>query len=166
MKYSNFHITVNFNVDNAGLIDSMRRSVEAMVEAPYLWKWLRHFDGTQQLDFNDGDAHLVESVRLRAGFEHEGKHNKGLHVHIVVEVAHTTMVQVSKHGVCEIMREFVGLNPNCHCRFIRGTGEDKDFILHYLLKEIPSYTPQSQLNSRLKYALMPGKDQVDAEVTL
>lgn len=162
-KYSNFHVTVNFNKDDASLIYSMREAVDALVEEPYVWWWLKNYTQGAQRDF-DPDTELdIECIRLRAAFEHEGKHNKGLHVHILIEVAHDTMVQVSKHGLCEVFRQFVGHNPNCHVRFLRGSGEDKDFILHYITKEVPSYNPQSQLNSRLKYAFSGKNEEVEAE---
>lgn len=143
----------------------MRRAVDEMVQAPYLWWWLKRYNGAEQVDFTYGDAELVETVRLRASFEHQGKVNHGLHVHILIEIGHRTMVQISKKGICDIFRHFVGLNPNVNCRFVKGSGEDKDFILRYITKEIPSYKPESQLNSRLKYA-MKGPDLQDAENTL
>ena len=162
-KYSNFHVTVNFNKDDASLIYPMRDAIERMVEDPWLWRWLKHYRDGAQHDFMPDTELFVESVRLRAAFEREGKHNKGLHVHILIEIAHDTMVQISKFGLCQLMRDFVGHNPNCDIRFVKGSGEDKDFILHYLTKEIPRYTPKSQLNSRLKYAFQGDRDEVEAE---
>jgi hypothetical protein len=164
LKWSNFHVTVNFNKKDPGLIVPMRAAVEAMVEAPYLWQWLKHYDGSSQLEFTRHTAPLVETVRLRAAFEEDGKTNHGLHVHIVIEIGHRTMVQISKYGLCEMFRQLVGENPNVHCRFVRGDGEDKDFILRYITKEVPTYKPTSQLNSRLKYALSnPANEQLEVE---
>lgn len=152
LKYSNFHITVNFNKREHALVPSMRIATEAMVEGDYLWTWLKRYDGHQQVDFVGGDKLLVERVRLRAAFEERGEHNKGVHVHILVEVAHRTMVQVSKQGVELVFREFVGHTPNVHCRFIRGSGDDKDFILHYITKEVPRH-PAKGANQRLMRAM-------------
>ena len=167
IKWSNFHVTINFNKDDESLLPKMRAAVDAMSESPHLWTWLKQYDGSGQVDFTRNTAHLVESVRLRATFEHQGNVNHGLHVHIVIEVAHRTMVQISKYGICELFRQIVGENPNCHCRFIRGDGEDKDFILRYITKEIPTYRPKSQLNSRLKYAFQEGKNEtLDRESSL
>lgn len=157
MKYSNFHITVNFNVDSEAHVGRMRTAVEEMVESPYLWQWLKQYDGSGQIDFDEASKQLVDSVRLRVAFEHGGKFNHGLHMHIVCEVAHTTMVQVSKRGLCEVMEELVGMPANVHCRFLRGSGEDKDFILHYITKEVPRYHPQDQNNSRLRSAFRRGE---------
>ena len=37
------------------------------------------------------------------------------------------------------------------------------FSLHYITKEVPSYKPQSQLNSRLRYAFQGDREEVEAE---
>lgn len=180
MKYSNFHITVNFNVDREEHIAQMRTAVEEMVEAPFLWQWLKQYNGHAQVDFNDDTYHLVDRVRLRAAFEHGGQQNRGLHVHILVEVAHTTMVQVRKDGIEGIFRHFVpGMNPNVHSRFVRGQGEDKDFILHYISKEVrrcdtpihfltppqigPRRRPQNPLNARLQRAFSGRHEELEEE---
>ncbi len=144
----------------------MRLAIDSMLSPRYLWTWLKQYDGSSQVDFNRQTKPLVERVRFRAAFEHEGKHNKGLHVHIVIEIAHTTMVQISKYGICEMFREIVKMNPNCHCRFLKGSGEDKDFILQYITKEVPTYKPQSQLNSRLKYAFNGSRYEMEGESNL
>ncbi len=137
MKYSNFHITVNYNVDSEAHIGAMRTAVEEMVEAPYLWWWLRQYNGHSQQAFAVDNQNLVDRVRLRAAFEHGGKQNHGLHVHILVEIAHTTMVQIGKQGVIAVFEQFVpNMTPNVHSRFVKGEGEDKDFILHYITKEV------------------------------
>jgi len=165
MKYSNFHITVNFNVDDEAHIHAMRAAVEEMAAVPSLWRWLKQYTPNQtQVDFTQETQDDVHRVRLRAAFEHEGKHNKGLHVHILVEVTHTTMVQVSKDGVAGIFRDQVHMTPNVHCRFVAGNGEDKDFILHYITKEVPSYRPKDQNNDRLRYAFGGGNEEVEAEL--
>jgi hypothetical protein len=163
VKWSNFHITVNYNIDGEEHIEAMRRAVEAMPEHPYLWQWLKQYDGSSQIDFAGASKLEVDSVRLRAAFEHGGKQNHGLHVHIVVEIGHTTMVQISKHGVIDVFRAFLDENCNVHCRFIKGSGEDKDFILRYITKEVPRYHPRDQNNSRLRSAFLRGEVIADAE---
>ena len=159
-KWSNFHVTVNFNKDDESHMPQFRHAIDQMVESPYLWWWLKRWDGASEVNFTTEDASDVESVRIRAAFEHEGEKNKGLHAHLVIEVAHCTMVRISKYGICEIMRHFVRMNPNCFIRFLEGSGEDKDFILQYITKEVPTYRPQSQLNSRLKSAFAEGRHEV------
>jgi hypothetical protein len=158
-KWSNFHVTCNFNKDDETHMPEFREAVDQMVESPYLWWWLKLFDNGAQENFDEDNAQLIEFVRVRASFEHDGKVNHGLHVHLLVEVGHSTMVQISKYGMCELFRHFVKLNPNCHIRFMEGYGEDKDFILRYLEKEVPTYKPQSQFNSRLKYAFAEGRNE-------
>ena len=163
VKFSNFHVTINFNKDDESLIHTIREAVESLVDEDHLFDWLKLYEDGQQKTFDDDNMSDVKYVRLRAAFEHEGKHNKGLHVHILIEVEHDTMVQISKYGLCQVFRDIVGLDPNCHVRFVKGEGEDKDFILHYITKEVPEYRPQSQLNSRLKYAFGGGREELEAE---
>jgi predicted SnoaL-like aldol condensation-catalyzing enzyme len=162
-KWSNFHLTINLNKDDEAHIHAMRTAVEEMAEIPTLWRWLKQFNGEEQVDFTSQTASLVRHVRLRAAFEHGGKTNKGLHVHILVEVTHTTMVQVSKDGVAAIFRQACKMQPNVHCRFLRGTGEDKDVTLRYITKEVPSYRPVDQNNSRLRSVFGKSDDIVEAE---
>jgi hypothetical protein len=163
LKWSNFHITVNFNIDDEEHIRAMREAVEEMAEPPTLWTWLRQFNGEEQVAFTGATTHLVERVRLRAAFEHGGKQNKGLHVHILVEVAHRTMVQVNKQGVEALFARIVKRTPNVHCRFLRGNSEDKDYILHYITKEVPAVRPKDQNNSRLRSAFGKEEDPAESE---
>lgn len=165
-KWSNFHATINFNKDDASLIYKMREAVDALVTPEYLWTWLKYYNGGQQQEFDGDNMGDVKNVRLRAAFEHEGKRNKGLHVHILIEVTHTTSVQIEKRGFCEVFRQIVGMNPNCNVRFVRGVGEDKDFILHYITKEVPEYKPESMLNARLKSAFSGKNEEQEAEINL
>jgi hypothetical protein len=166
VKWSNFHITVNFNTRAPGIVGRIRNAVERMVDRDLVWTWLKQYKGGGQRDFEGAERMLVERVRIRAAIEGGGQQNNGIHAHIVVEVAHRTMVQVNKDGVCNLMRDLVGSNPNVHCRFIKGDGEDKDFILRYLMKEVPAYRPKDQFNQRLWYAFGRGTEitQIDRAV--
>ena len=154
MKWSNFHITVNFNIDDDRLVPGMRRAIEAMAEYPYVWWWLKYFnrDRREQEDFEGDKRFDISMIRRRVAFEHAGKRNKGLHAHILIEIEHDSMVQISKQGITELFSHFVKGNPHIHIRFMPGDGEDKDFILKYITKEIPSYSAQNPWNNRLKYA--------------
>jgi len=166
LKWSNFHVTVNFNKSDTGHMDTMKQAVEEMVDEPYLWWWLKHYDGNGQVNFNDETKTAVETVRMRAAFENEGKQNHGLHLHILIEIGHTTMVQVSKDGIVRVMRAFVKLEPNVHCRFVKGSGEDKDFILMYLSKEIPRTGAQDPSNRRLRAAFFQDDQPAEAEALI
>lgn len=152
MKWSNFHVTVNFNKQGDALLTDMRNAVDALPTAPYLWMWLQHFTGSRQEDFTSEDSNDIDRVRIRAAFENKGAKNKGLHVHMLIEIAHTTMVQVSKTGIARAMRELVNANPNVHCRFVPGTGEDKNYLLHYITKEVPTGKPAKWQNAQLQNA--------------
>lgn len=158
IKWSNFHVTVNFNRSDLGHMDKMKEAVEEMGDDPFLGWWLKQYDGTGQVDFTDATWPLVETVRIRAAFENEGKQNHGLHLHILIEIGHTTMVQVSKDGIVRLFRQLVGLDPNVHCRFVKGSGEDKEFILHYLTKEVPRTGAQDPSNRRLRAAFHQDSD--------
>jgi hypothetical protein len=162
VKWSNFHVTVNFNVNAEDHLDTMRTAVEDMADTDHLWSWLKQYNGRSQMEFDEDTKPLVERVRLRAAFEHGGQQNRGLHVHIVIEVAHSTMVQIDKQGLVRLFRTAVGLTPNVHCRFIKGEGEDKDFCLRYLSKEVPDYVPRHVGNKILR-SVMAHADQVDVD---
>lgn len=143
----------------------MRLAVEEMAQVPTLWRWLKQFTGEEQVDFTSATQALVQHVRLRAAFEHEGKHNKGLHVHILVEVTHSTMVQINKEGVAAIFRQACHMSPNVHCRFLRGDDpEAKQVILKYITKEVPARRPADQNNSRLRSVFGKSDDVVESEM--
>lgn len=170
LKFSNWHLTVNFNVDSEDHIGQMREAVEEMVEDPWLWRWLKQYNHGQQVDFREATKPLVDRVRVRAAFEHGGAQNHGLHVHLVVEVAHDTLVQVNKLGLVQLFEHFVHLNPNIHIRFMPGRGEDKDFILHYISKEVSYCTAQSPLSifastwsSSRSLSVLPDSSALSAE---
>ncbi len=165
VKYSNFHVTVNSNKpNNYPLIVKFRQAVEnGLCRDETILKWLKQYDGSGRVDFTKSKyAKLVERVRIRAAFEIEGKQNRCLHCHILVEVAHTTMVQIDARAVEAFFDKRLGISCNAHCRFIPGVGEGRDFLLHYITKEVPSYTPQEIGNRRLKAAFANG-DDVQAE---
>lgn len=130
-KYSNFHITVNTNKPNSyPLIVKFRQAIEnGFCRDETILQWLKQYNGTSRVDFSRSKfGKLVERVRVRAAFEIEGKQNRCLHCHILVEVAHTTMVQVDARGVEAFFDKRLGITTNVHCRFIPGTGEGKDFM--------------------------------------
>lgn len=160
VKYSNFHVTVNTNKPNSyPLVVKLRQAIEnGFCRDDVLWTWLRQYDGSSRKEFSKRNRNLVERVRLRAAFEIEGKQNRCLHTHILIEVAHTTMVQIDARAVEAFFDKRLGISTNVHCRFVPGTGEGKDFILHYITKEVASYTPQEIGNRRLKAAFANGDD--------
>lgn len=162
VKWSNFHVTVQFNKNDESIVPRIREAVDALPTPEYLWRWLKHYDPDEkrQQNFTDDDKYLVLGVRLRAAIEHGGKQNRGVHVHVVIEIEHDTLVQMEKAGLQNIFEEIVGLTCSINCRFIRGDGEDKDFVLKYLSKEVPSYDPKGYLNKRLKSAFSGRNEEI------
>lgn len=164
LKWSNFHVTVNPNKHGMALMRPMRECIESLPDPEFLWRWLKHYKGGRQQDFTDDAKMLVETVRLRAAFECQGKQNKALHVHIVIEVGHRTMVQLYCPAFEDIFFEFLRCAVNAKCRFVKGVGEDKDFILQYLSKEVPSYRPRSEENRELGSAFARADEVVEADL--
>lgn len=168
IKWSNFHVTVNLNASDRNNIDALREAIEAMPTEDCRHLWLRGFDGTAQYELSETDFEdHVDSIRLRAAIECEGPQNKGLHVHIVVEVGHDIMVQISKDGVVRVFRRFLPhCNPSVHCEFIRGEGDSKPFILKYLQKEVPPKSQRSTISQRRLAAAMANEVIADEEEDL
>lgn len=162
VKYSNFHLTVNFNKNDPRLAPHIREAVETLVDDDVWPEWLMQYDGSNRVPFTAEDEYLVTCIRLRAALENKGMHNKGLHVHVLIEVTHDTMVQLDKQALINHFRRIVGAQPNVHFRFVRGAGDDKDFILHYITKEVPTRRSKNPENVRLARALRSG-ELVDAE---
>lgn len=140
----------------------MKEAVEELVHAPYLWMWLKQYHSGEQIDFDEITSMAVDRIRLRAAFEEKGKQNRGLHVHMIIEIAHSTMVQINKQGMVQAMRQLVGWEPNVHCRFVKGQGEDKNYLLHYITKEVPRTKPSGWQNAQLHHALVHG-EEVEAQ---
>ena len=165
-KYSNFHITVNLNSHDLAHLDVLRETIEDMPKHPWIWVWLKQVVGRgQQIDFDEASSPLVQRVRLRAALENQGEKNEGLHAHIVVEVQHVTRVQVSGSGLGDFFRGHLpaGVKPNIHSRFVKGEGDSKEFILHYLTKEVPNATTAPRRFRRLTKALTDGEPLAAAE---
>lgn len=159
LKWSNFHVTVNANApaDSAQTVRDLRQGVYDMVSNEYLWEWLKKYQGGQRVNFPVVDRLLVDRVRLRAAIELGGQQNRSAHVHIVVEVAHRTMVQIDKYGVQDVFQRRLGWQPNVHVRFLQGRGEDKSYILKYITKEVPRTRPDNWVNDVLRYAMAKGE---------
>lgn len=166
-RWSNWHVTVNTNKNQADLIYVMREAIELLPEPQYLWRWLKHYAHGRQEDFDEAEKAKVYSVRLRAAFENKGKQNKGLHVHILVEVAHSTSVQINKQGFLAVCRELLGVPVNAQFRFLRGSGEDKDFILHYMTKEVPRGAKAANPeNSKLQEVFAGAEEVVEVDTNV
>lgn len=159
---------MNLNSSDRENIDALRQAVESLPSEDCRHLWLRGYDGTRQYELSETDFEdHVDSIRLRAAIEREGPHNKGLHVHIVVEVAHDIMVQISKDGIVQVFRHFLPhCNPSIHCEFIRGQGDTKPFILKYLQKEVPPKSLRNTISQRQLAAAMANEVIADEEEEL
>lgn len=164
-KWSNFHITVNFNRRDYSLVPAIRDAIERMAVEPDIWRWLKRYDNDakHQVEFEGGHCDDIHRVRIRAAFEDQGEQNRGVHVHVLVEVYHSTLVQVDKRALIDLFEEIVGHRPNVHCRFLRGDGESKDFILHYITKEVPQGPARNRQDERLRAAFARPGEEVEAE---
>ena len=165
LKWSNFHVTINFNTADESIMPSFRNAIEQMVESDNLWRWLKYYRDGRKQEFA-GNEHLVDTVRLRAAFENRGAVNKGIHAHILIEIGHTASVQIDKDGLVAFFRPRVGRNPNIFVRFLRGDTNDKNFILHYITKEVPSEEDAEGNRHNRALARVFGaaaNDQLDAE---
>lgn len=161
-KWSNFHVTVNTNkLNTPGLLNRFRLAVDAMVSEDWMFHWLKRYTNGAQEDFTDANRDEVRLVRIRAAFEEGGQQNRGLHVHMVIEVTHTSSVQIFGRGVGDVFRSVTGERVNTKCRFIAGNGEDKDFILRYITKEVPTYRPQNPQNAALAHAFENAEYEMD-----
>lgn len=165
IKWSNFHVTVNFNTADESIMPHFRSAIEELVEGDNLWKWLKYYHNGQQEEFAGGNEHLVETVKLRAAFENKGAQNKGIHAHILIEVGHTAAVQINKAALVAFFRTRVGRNPNIFSRFIRGDGDSKAFILHYITKEVPAEWETDNRHNQAIARAFGGSayDQLEAE---
>mgnify|MGYP000846069763 CR=1 FL=1 len=165
LKWSNFHVTINFNTADDNIMPQFRSAIEDMIEGDNLWRWLKYYKNGYQHDFDGETQHLVETVRLRAAFENKGEQNKGIHAHILIEVGHTASVQINKQALVDFFRPRVGRNPNIFSRFVKGNGDDKNFILHYITKEVPAeWETNDRHNKAIARAFGDGAyDQLEAE---
>ncbi len=166
VKWSNFHITVNANAakKNYGAsIRELREACEYMVHNPELWTWLKQYKHGQQVEFKGAQKMLVERVRMRAAIEQEGQTNHSPHVHIVLEVAHRTMVQIDKSELKDLFEHFCGEGVNVHFRFIPGKGDDMEYIFKYITKEVPQQPAARRANENIRQAFLEGEIIADVK---
>lgn len=150
MKWSNFLVTVNLNASAANsdaVVSELIDGVYGMASSEWLWEWLRKYENGSRVRFEGEDKQLVERVRLRVALEEGGTQNQSLHAHILVEVQHRTMVQVDYRGIKDVFTHYTGANPNVNVKFIKGSGEERDYILKYITKEVPPRSSKRALNT-------------------
>jgi hypothetical protein len=141
LKWSNFHITVNPNApaSSTNMVQDLRYTAEQMVTSEYLWTWLRQYVNGSRIPFSPGEKHKVETVRQRCAIEQsDSGSNQSHHLHIVLEIGHRTMVQIDINELKTLFQTFTGYYPNIKVDFIKGSGENLQYILKYITKEVPS----------------------------
>jgi len=156
LKWSNFHITINLNKGNDRsdtLFYDLCDFCEDLVQTEWVFCWLKLYKDGRQQTFEGLDRYDVETVRARVSMESKGKRNKSLHAHLLLEVGHRTMVQVDYHAMTQLAKEVFGEGVNIQGRFIRGEGDEKAFILHYITKEQPK-------NQKRKMAKLAASEEV------
>lgn len=165
--YSNWHIVVNTNGGNEAIqVGRLRSAVQEMALPDELWKWLVYFDygSKTKRPFTADEKLLVERVRVRAAFEREGAGRRGLHLHMLLEVTHRTMVQIEAVPFRQLFSRYTGRNPNVKIRFLRGDSSNKDFILHYITKEVPGPGRGDADLQRMTAAMRSG-DVIEADTS-
>src|SRR5271166_477591 len=103
LKWSNFHITINFNVVDEDMVYTIKEAIEYAFGRELIFTWLKKVENRKQRPFQDGEEDQVETIRLRVGLENGGEQNKGVHAHILLEVGHRTMVQIDKRELKEAL---------------------------------------------------------------
>ena len=158
--WSNWHITVNANrhekthkarMETAQLLSDAVAT--AIREPQHLWYWLRYFHNKEQKDFPEKMKQRVERIRARCALEMGGKaNNRSVHVHIMLEVQHRTRVQIDPMRFQEVLEKITGLSGfNTLSRFVRGNGEDKEYLLRYLQKDgVPARKARDPDNARIQ----------------
>ena len=140
LKWSNFHVTISPNSEVAGneqMTRYLREATEEMAQSDWLWRWLKVYKNGRRTDFEGAEKMDVETVRIRCALEEGGTQNQSVHAHLVIEIGHRTMVQVDMRGLQEVFGAYTRSNVNVKVQFIKGSGENLDYILKYLVKEVP-----------------------------
>jgi len=152
-RWSNFHITINFNAGAAADVRRARAAIEDLSNHAYLWTWLRYYNGDHQMVFPHEDRDLVERLRWRVGFENNGEHNHNLHAHILLEIQHRTCIQLNKFAIKRALADLGFEGANVNVRFMKGNADDKDWILQYITKSMRENRPARFGNARLRDAM-------------
>jgi hypothetical protein len=143
-KWSNFHITVmwNLNIMETGEQGAFVRSLVPVMEHIFhknnAHNWLHYFNKGERRPFSEDEVdRLVETVRGRIAVENQGEHNRSVHIHVLLEIGHTTSLQINYAAMKKQVEGFTYRKCRLTGRFVPGEGEDKSFILQYITKEIP-----------------------------
>lgn len=140
--WSNWHITANLNqrgIGQAAQLESVRRlrdfCHDSLMRPPMLWQWLKHYTGGGREDFTPEEQQYVERIRARVSIERGDGANGSIHAHILLEVQHRTRVHIDPAALSALIKAEFGEQANIRSRFVRGDGDDRDFLLKYISKD-------------------------------
>lgn len=167
--WSNWHITVNANqheTSDEQRLETARVLADAVEDAikmpELLWRWLKHFRNGRKHTFTAEQAQYVTRIRARVALE-EGPNarNRSIHCHILLEVEHTTRVQLDQHELLDVLEQLTGWRGlNIKARFVKGEGSDKEYLLRYLQKDgVPRRRAADPDNARIQAS----RDVLDIE---
>lgn len=158
--WSNWHITLNTNQrertdeqreTNARILSD---AVDDACSKPeHLWRWLKHYVGGNRIDFTPENAGWVHRVRARVSLEvGPNAKNTSVHCHILLEVEHVTRVHIDHFEFKRIIEELTGWRgTNIKSRFVKGQGEDKEYLLRYIQKDgVPRRTAATADNRAIQ----------------
>lgn len=120
------------------------------------WEWLREMHGGYRSEFADADKYKIKRIRARVALETGTPTNPSIHAHILLEIEHTTMVQIDYRAITKAFKEETGFRgANIHVDFLKGD-DDKAFTLKYIMKEVNQWSDRP-LHNRLRRAFT-GRD--------
>ena len=158
--WSNWHITVNTNRHertDAERTETARVLADAfedcVTESRIFYSWVKHFRDGGQDRFTRDTAGAISRVRARVALEQGPQaRNRSIHAHIILEIEHRTRLQINNRELLLRLEQLTGwYGMNISSRFVKGDGEDKEYLLRYLQKDgMPRRAAADPDNARLQ----------------
>jgi hypothetical protein len=170
--WSNWHITVNTNQHertDAERAANARVLADAVDDATtmqnLLFNWLMYYSPARAKErLTEEQQGAVVRIRNRVSLE-EGPNaaNRSVHCHWLIEVMHYTRIQVDMHALRDVLVDLTGFNGlNIRIRFVKGDGEDREYLLRYLQKDgVPARAARDEDNRRLGDSELVAEDEVN-----
>lgn len=160
MHWSNWHITINTNrheTDDGQRRETARILADAIDDAVHeeriFYAWVKHYVAGDRIDFTPNTAGAISTVRLRVGLEQGPQAaNRSIHAHILIEIGHTTRLQIVDSQLLNALENLTGwYGMNIKSRFVKGDGEDKEYLLRYIQKDgVPRQPASDPDNARIQ----------------
>lgn len=173
--WSNYLVTMNPNMQNT--TGNRMKAARAMVSAlqgalQNTWQWLHVRVGNRTRALYPAERHLIKWVRARPSLENQGQQNRSPHMHVFLEICHTTNISLDYNGLTGALKAnlegFSGqqvAGTNVQIKYVDSRDPaNKKWLLHYLLKEgLPENAPAgdgqlAQYARGLLYAHQRGRD--------